>query len=307
MFLQRHQNTLARIATLGLSLLAAVLLASLVWQLVLLAKPAPLLLSPEQLSQSPAANGPQYDLQSLLAVPLFGEQQKAAKPEAKPIVAPVSQAPARKTRLNIRLLGVLANDDHGDGVAILKHDGKTYTYAVGEELKTRESIVLAAVFPDYVEIERGGARERIDLAKKAEARGISSAAASSQTVLGSNSSASRSEASSRNVDLTDGAVRQVLGDVRETLRSNPLKLARYIRLNPRLAGTGPKGYTLSAGPDRALFEQLGLRDGDLVTHINEQALANANLAELRALLDSGAGLQISLLRNGEQQTINVTL
>lgn len=250
--------------------------------------PAPLI------SLEQAETGPGVSMSELLKHPLFGEkkvEQKTAAPPAGDVV--------RETRLAIRLLGVAAASS-GQGAAVLQHDGKIRSYAVGDKLDTGQDITLAAVWVDHVIIERKGLREKIALpANPTAGRGAQK-----------NNSAARAASSpkaSQTIDLRSEAVQRELGDIRKVIKQQPLSLIRYINLAPQRAGNRQIGYRLSPGPNGALFRQLGLVAGDVVTHINGQDVTRLNVPQLNQLLANNEQFNLQLLRRGRTISVDVSL
>src|SRR5690606_12370907 len=69
-----------------------------------------------------------------------------------------------------------------------------------------------------------------------------------------------------------------LSDIRQELLTDPARAAEYIRIQPASNGGQLRGYRIYPGRDRAAFNALGLRPGDLVTQVNGIQLDDANTA-----------------------------
>lgn len=232
---------------------------------------------------------PAYDLAALMAVPLFGEAAKAVAN------APLASEAVKRTNLRINLLGVVVGGERG--VAILKHDGKEYAYKVGDKLDVREDITLIVVASDYAIIARVGGNEKIELDRPArEGLGINEI-----KVL------SRSNTASTTVDLNDPSIRRLIGDPKQTLNTNPLRLTRYISAEPTVEGGKTIGFTVQPGRDKRLFGQLGLQPGDVVVSINSQRVGEAAVSDLLNSVNNSQSVEVEILRNGLQQTIRLNL
>ena len=273
-----------------LLVLAGWLSALLCWELVSLAVDEPL--SSGAVSRDATAvraSAPPYDLAALLSVPLFGEPQKAVAS------APVATDAVKRTNLRISLLGVVVGGSQG--VAILKHDGKEYAYKVGDKLDVREDITLAAVAADYAIIARAGGNEKIELDKPTQT-GLRN---NEIKVVGSPGIASTT------VDLNDPSIRRLIGDPKQTLNTNPLRLTRYISAEPRVEGGKTIGFAVQPGRDKRLFGQLGLHPGDVVVAINSQRVGEAAVSDLLNSVNNSQSVEVEILRNGLQQTIRLNL
>ncbi|MFT5033353.1 MAG: general secretion pathway protein C [Bacteroidia bacterium] len=271
--------------------LAGWLSALLCWDLVSLAvdeqtaNPAQALLN----SRVTQPSRPSYDLAALMAVPLFGEAAKAAAN------APLSAEVVKRTNLRINLLGVVVGGD--GGVAILKHDGKEYAYKVGDKLDVREDITLVTVASDYAIIARAGGNEKIELDRPA----LAGLRDNEIKVM------SRPGMSSTIVNLNDPSIRRLIGDPKQTLNTNPLRLTRYISAEPRVEGGKTIGFSVQPGRDKRLFGQLGLQPGDVVVSINSQRVGEAAVSDLLNSVNNSQSVEVEILRNGLQQTIRLNL
>ncbi len=240
-------------------------------------------------SVAPQSAPPSYNLAALLAVPLFGE---AATVTAN---APLAAEAVKRTSLRINLLGVVVGGE--GGVAILKHDGKEYAYKVGDKLDVREDITLVTVASDYAIIARAGGNEKIELDRPARA-GVRD---NEIRVM------SRPGGVSTSVNLNDPSIRRLIGDPRQTLNTNPLRLTRYISAEPRVEGGKTVGFTVQPGRDKRLFGQLGLQPGDVVVAINSQRVGEAAVSDLLNSVNNSQSVEVEILRNGLQQTIRLNL
>ena len=135
---------------LGITLVILLSL-SLAWQtrqaMQLLHKPS------APLSQSASQPAPAADPANLL--PLFGTPQK------------INSAPPT-TNLRLNLLGSFVHHDSQRSSAIIrKDDGKPQRFRVGDTVQ--DGIRLHAVYPDRIELERGGHLETLSFPRRAGA------------------------------------------------------------------------------------------------------------------------------------------
>lgn len=286
--------TVQRLVPVGSALLlalAAWLSALLCWELIALAVDEPIAdagrvaVGPE----SSQTTRPAYDLAALMSAPLFGETQALAAN------TPVATEAVKRTNLRISLLGVVVGGNQG--VAILKHDGKEYAYKVGDKLDVPEDITLVAVASDYAIIARAGGNEKIELDKP----GQTGVRGNEVRVV------SRPDVASTNINLNDPSIRRLIGDPKQTLNTNPLRLTRYISAQPLVEGGKTIGFSVQPGRDKRLFGQLGLQPGDVVVAINSQRVGEAAVSDLLNSVNNSQSVEVEILRNGLKQTIRLNL
>lgn len=264
--------------------LAGWLSAQATWDIVAMLRPVAL---PPQAAVSAqdavAETASGYDVGVILDTPLFGEKTESP-PQSEQI---------KHSRLKIRLLGVIASGSRS-GVAILYHDGEGRAYAVGDRLDVRENVKLEAVLADHVIINRGGSREKIELEGETVARG-------------KKSGVSVVSQSADTVDLNTPSIRKLVGDPKQTLKTSPLRLMRFLQINPHTRDGQTIGFEVQPGRDERLFPQLGLEPGDVVVSINDQPVADVAVSDLINSLDTHNTFELVVLRNGVPETIRLSL
>ena len=222
-------------------------------------------------------NGPDYSVQSLLAVPLFGEPPKAAVDEQ------TIQKDIKRSRLKITVLGVVAGSKDS-GVAILRHGSKTKAYGVGEKIEVAGAVKLLAVMPDHIVIENNRKQEKIELQKRRVSQGISA-------------TATPAAANGDVIDLNRAEIRDLIGDPRQTIQNSPLRLARFFAASPVMEGEQLIGYEMKPGRDPRLFKLLDLKPGDVVLSVNGQSLSELPTTELMKLMETTQSFELLVQRN----------
>ncbi len=290
-------NRLPLLTTIALAIIAAVLAVLAVMRTAELFQPVTIEL-PEPVAESPAARTTMTttDLALLLQNPLFGAVDQPAKAEQS------SADNVRESRLNIKLLGVVAGDN-GNGVAVLAHDGKVRSYRSGDALDMSRKVTLHSVYPMFVLIEHGGIRERIALKNKPGAnKGIAqSGKRSPQRNTGTNKLASQ-----RSVNLRAPAIQSLVGDVRETITQSPLKLVRYMTAQP-WSDDQHQGYRIQSGIDKRLLPYIGLRSGDVILAVNDKPIREIDISQVNSLVNSSDRFSLRVLRDGRQIGVNLDL
>jgi len=217
-----------------------------------------------------ARRGNALNLDAIVNAHLFGEAHTAT----------ASDAP--QTAVPLVLAGVLAVPDPSKGMAILgATTAAAKLYAVGSSVPG--GVRLHAVYPDRVLLDRAGVIESLLLPTKltsAALAPISSGPSPAQRLA---------------------ALAQVSGGG---------LLGGLIRAQPVFAGGKVSGYRIFPGgrASVAAFTQLGLRAGDMVTAVNGTPLDDANRAnEILQTLNSADSANLTVLRNGQSQDINLNL
>ncbi len=237
------------------------------------------------------------DIGVLLSNPLFGRAEVASTPTR-------ASAEVRDTRLRIQLLGVVAGSD-GDGVAVLSHDGKVRSYLRGQALDMRKKVVLHSVFPDHVLIEHSGVRERISLKDKAGKVAVQGGVKRGNT-RNPVTQPTTAPANVQSVNLQAPAIRSLVGDVRETVTTSPLKLVRFMTAQPWSEGQY-QGYRIQPGIDKRLLPYLRLKPGDVVLAVNDRPIRSIDLGEVNNLVNNSDRFALRVLRNGQEIGINLDL
>jgi general secretion pathway protein C len=270
-----------RILNLLLVIWIAWLLATMTWKL--LGQPEPADTTPhESVPITPQTNKQEVLVRQLPNWHLFGE----VAPEAQPVktVVPID---APDTRLKLSLHGTFSSHDAALARAIIADErGNEEMYAVGDILPGNAE--LSEIQSDKVILLRGGRYEILRLPR--------------DTISGDTGTAAISAASASQVATTS----ERLQSLRQTLRQNPKSLFGLVRTIPKKDDQGKMiGYILQPGRQPELFEQMGLKPGDVVTRINDVNLDNlaSGMQALRSI-QSGDTVNMTVLRGDQQQDLS---
>jgi len=272
-----------QLTTLALTLLLAAMAAKWTWQLVALSNPSPI--DKPQANVAAAgtnkASAPDYSLNTIIDAALFGKA--SAKPVTPVVKAPVQEA--RPSRSRLQLIGVIGGSK---GAAIIRNGNKQNTYLVGEYMDKNQSLQLVSVASDHAILLRSGVPERLTLVgARKSSQGINTA------------TPKRPDETRREVDLGEARFKRLIGDARQTLTSNPLKLTRFMNIRPVQKNGKLQGYSLNSGQDRRLFQALGLQTGDLISSINGRSVSDMQLPDVYASLQQQDSVQIEIIRGLE--------
>jgi general secretion pathway protein C len=257
------------------------LLATMTWSVLSESEPAGTAL-PEAVPIAPQVNQQDELVRQLPNWHLFGEVARETEP-----VKTVVPVDAPDTRLKLLLHGTFSSADAALARAIIADErGNEEMYAVGDIVPGNAE--LSEIQVDKVILLRGGRYEILRLPR--------------DTIAGDGEIATNSAATVS----PSYATSQRLQSLRQTLRQDPKSLFGLVRTIPKKDDQGKMiGYILQPGRESELFEQMGLKPGDVVTHINDVNLDNL-ASGMRALrsVQSGDTVNMTVLRGDKQENLS---
>ena len=249
------------------------------------------------------------DVQAMQAWHLFGEA--GADDVSVPVPTPDTTASsregieknARETRLNLTLRGVVASTEDGLGHAIIEHKSRQAVYAVEDSLPVPGKVTLAKVMPKQVVLDNGGTYELLTLFDES---GLSAQLPADRPAPSTRPQ--RQPESVRAERRDDPQTTALAGNYREQLYSNPQALVDVVSISAVREGDSLRGYRIGPGKDTAQFQQLGFRDGDIVTAVNGIALDDpANTMQLYQTMRTANEAVFNLERDNQQLSVTVSL
>jgi general secretion pathway protein C len=262
---------------IGPLLLAALLGALLIWQLVRLLWTVITPLSPLGAWQPQAA---------VIASPA---ERRALFASFDPFFrsAPQGPASATVTALGLTLFGININEATGGGSAIIAgEDGVQTSYAVGDEIAP--GVKLVGVAFDHVLLDRGGARESLFLDQSGEA-----AVAAPATQLPS---------PTPEVGSTATAGVSASGEM------SPATLKAGVGFAPRTEDGRVTGLVVQPQGDGAVFRAAGLRPGDVIRSVNGRPIGSAgDAAALANQIAPGARISLEVERGASVVPVAIFL
>lgn len=288
------QKRISQILAVLLLVLAGWLLARFSW--LMIPQPAANSWQP-QVGAGSAATASAPDVQRLLSFSLFGkaEQQEAATPE--PVV---TEAP--KTRLNVKLTGLVSGLDPAMGSAVIESRGAEFGYAVGDSIEGTNA-TLYQVFNDRVLLRVAGRFETLMLDGVEFTR-----IAEANVGLGREDEPEPETIVESSQPMGPRVNSAELAAQREALLAEPMRFFEFIRVTPQRSGNEMLGFRLMPGRDPAMFQRLGFRPNDLAVEINGIPLndlqqANMAMEQLRDASDASVRIE----RDGELIDIQFNL
>jgi general secretion pathway protein C len=223
-----------------------------------------------------AATQSSADFSALLAAHPFGE---APKETARPVETVVD---APDTTLSLTLTGILFGEGDIGGQAIISSSrAQEKTYQIGQAIENANGATLHSVHADRVILNRGDRLETLRLPKQ-----LSSAA---PRALG---------------PMMAPAAAAPTDSLRQVISQNASRLTDVVRLAPHVEQGQVVGFRVNPGRDRATFEALGLRAGDVVTDINGTVLDDPGRGlEVFEALGESTMANVTVLRDGAPQVL----
>ena len=249
----------------------------------------------------------EVDIQRMVSWHLFGEAGAQLPEELVPEVLAKDasregiEKGARETRLELTLRGIVASTEDGLGHAVIEHKNRQAIYAVQDKLPVSGEVILAKVMPRQVVIDNGGTYELLILFEESVMETQFSGSAAPAV--------GQSGPADRPLEQLDEANTSALArGFRDRLYQDPQSLAEVVSVSAVRSDGQLRGYRVSPGKQRQQFEQLGFKQGDLVTSINGIALDDpANTVRLYQTMRTASEAVFELEREGESLSISVQL
>jgi general secretion pathway protein C len=261
------QSAGPNVASVLLILLLAWLLAEFTWSLI-----------PRKTTQAAVTAGP-----AMTARPQLDAAQVADRHLFGTASAQGNASNAPDTTLNLTLHGIVAGKRAADSRALIVANGDEEPYALGAQLPG--GAVIRSIYPDRVLLERNGRLEALRLPHDDSNGG----------------GGIQQPAAMQSRAMVPGP--QNLGQLRQEIANNPQRLMDVVRAMPVMDHGKLTGYRIYPAGNPSMFNQLGLKPGDVVTAVNGIPLTDpAQSMRVLSSLKTTEQVSVSLTRNGQQQT-----
>jgi general secretion pathway protein C len=273
-WLSRLQGNGPNLVSLALAALIVVELASVAISLVSGHVKSP---QPVVARAVPPRQHAGVDVQRVVSAHLFGIA--TADPSAQdPANAPLSSA-------NLVLAGTIASQDPKHGIAIISDGGPAKVFSVNDNVN---GATLHSVYLDHVVLDRAGVLETLVLPRLL--------AGSKPAVVHRGGADPRTVAA---VDNIRRLVQQDSGILDQVMRT----VASYDNTAGKL-----RGFRTYPGKNRAIFNKLGLKPGDLVTAINGTMLDDPQHSqEVFNTIQTSDHVTVTIERGGQKQDISLNI
>lgn len=240
---------------------------------------------PVNVAQSGSDSAVGIDISELQNSHLFGELNQAA-----PVVEQPKLQDAPKSRLNVVLVGAVTSSNPEKSLAVIANRGRQATYGINEVIEgTRAKLIQ--VQSDRVIIENAGRNETVML------EGLKYSKPEAATKTHAETTSTRSQVPA-----------EALEKIRQEIRQDSSKIFQYVRMSQIKKDGDVVGYRLSPGKDKALFESVGLKQGDIAVSINGLDLKDSSvMSEIFKNLSQLTELTLTVERNGQPHEIYIEL
>jgi general secretion pathway protein C len=210
---------------------------------------------------------------------IMGNAAAQAKPQG-------DAANAQPTSIPLVLTGVIAAEKPENGLAILgENANSTKLIAVGQPVPGGAK--LHSVYADKVILDRNGTLESLMLPRQA-GPGLGAAAPRPPPL--------------------PTAENPIVDRMRQLIANEPGAISEIIRPQPVFAQGKQRGFRVYPGRNRQAFTRIGLRPGDLVTHINGTPLDDPSRGqEIFNTLGSSSEAHVTVVRNGKSQDLTLQM
>ncbi|MFT4655731.1 MAG: general secretion pathway protein C [Patiriisocius sp.] len=303
-FYQRNERKLILIVVIILSLYLLAFAAQITWSLI----PKPESRSTQQDRQiqqtSDAFNASTpNNINNIISQNLFGNATE------KPVTASVEEvSDVPETKLNLILSGVVSSSDPNRGAAIVEYRNNQSTYGVGDKIEGT-NVTLDEIYVDRVIIKNRLTRETLmldglDFDEANKKRADDNHTSSSNLKQADINSSSNGLSQNQNKLSQAQALRQA----RQKLTQEPASFTDMISLAPHRADGVFIGFRVTPGANPALFNSVGLKNGDVVVQLNGLDLTDLQQSkEAMTQLQEAESLQLEVLRSGEYVSLELDI
>lgn len=304
-FYQRNESKLILISVVVLSIYLLAFAAKITWSLMPLPENEAAQQQQnqgQQLSSEFGANNT-GNISAIINQNLFGNAN------AKPVVSKVEEvSDVPQTQLNLVLSGVVSSNDPNRGAAIIEYRNNQNTYGVGDKIEGT-NVTLDEIYVDRVIIKNRVTRETLMLdgidfdeanKKRANEAQLTAPRLGPQRAISSSTNLLQSRSNNDQI--------QALRAARQKLAQEPASFTDMIALAPHRIDGVFIGFKISPGSQPALFNSVGLQNGDVVVQLNGLDLSDLQQSkEAMTQLQEAASLQLEVLRDGEYVSLELDI
>lgn len=268
------------------------------------------------------------DMDRIASWTLFGKANQDAPVELERIQEQsltAAEEAAEETRLALQLEGVILAGQTDRARAVISHQGAQDSYAVGDALPGGRQVNLHRILVDRVILDNQGKLESLLLYGDDVAEVSTSSLSRPSGIGSSRGPAAVKRRSAPEVAKTAESKTPVAKPVVAESPSPPTlrpasmlgesksewvsTLSNTIRISPSLGdGNRVVAYRIAPADNIVLFKELGLKNGDLLTHVNGVAVGSiGNVLEVYRILNKSDIADFTVVRGGQEQSLRLDL
>ncbi len=193
----------------------------------------------------------------------------------------------QETELDIRLWGTLVLDKGGRNYAVIedKKAGGQYLYQVGDKI---QEAMVKLILRERVVLDVGGKDEILQIEELAAAGAAGGRIQPAPTIP---EAPSAPEPVSREVNLDRKIIDEAMANIGE--------LMKQVRIRPFFEGGNPAGLSLVGVAPGSIFQQMGIRNGDVLQAVDGQPILTVDdVVNFYQSLSSADNLAIQIRRGG---------
>ena len=228
------------------------------------------------------------DLNSMLAVKLFGQPAQQPKPAAA--VPPRSKVVIKRP-LTLKLLGTVVAGTSSAAIISIKPGAEQQAYFIADTIQA--GVILQSVEANAIVVNRGGSLERISLEEGGKL-------ASSPLATTISTTPNQQPARSMNKTMSRAHLQKQL--------NNFPALLSQARAVPHFVNGKIGGFSVTNIVPGSLYQQAGLQNGDIIVSVNGEKITGAQQAmAIYTKLKSSTSLDLELIRAGGMQSIHYNI
>ncbi len=217
---------------------------------------------------------------------------------------------SQATKLKLTLHGTVSDDDGEGGYALIADaHGIEHSYRVDERIQ--EGVSLKAVRADHVVLDHNGRNERLDLPRESlESVASVRPLGRSNGVLTNAPGASAESTPATPIYIAPriASGRGNWQQLQSDFERDPAEAIANLHLEPVFTDGQLRGVRLGGGASNPLAVASGLNADDVVTAVNGIQLDSiARGQQLFQQLRNAKNVQLTIMRNGQSQTLDVDL
>jgi len=192
------------------------------------------------------------------------------------------------------VLGAIGSEVHATGVVLLKKRQNDVAFAVRVGTEVEKGIVVFKINDRYVYFKKDNEMIRVKIGDDLE-RSTTSVAASSAP-------------SKREIDMRGDRVTMSAKYKDHLIKNELSKILMQAAAVPVYQNGRLEGFKLVDIEPGSIYEQVGLKDGDIILEINGQKLSDVGMAiKVLNSLRNDVFAEVQLLRGNEEKTIEINV